>query len=200
MMPSMRLLAACAFATALTLGSSARADAGVDFIRTRQFLVTALLRTRPSEQRDRQVSAVLDRMFAFGSMAKRSLPDHWGALSEGQQAEYAALFKRLVQRSYERKMEAIVDHRIDFTSEPLELDEVLVHARATSGRSRAENEVPIAIDYELSPFGSSLKVVDVIAGGSSFVQQYKSKFQPIVEKDGFGALLEYMSDSLPASM
>jgi phospholipid transport system substrate-binding protein len=202
MVASFRLVAASALvASALTfLPSSARADGGVDFVRTRQFLVTALLRLRQTEQRDRQVSAVLDRMFAYETMAERTLPDHWTRLSEGQHAEFTALLKRVVQRSYERRMEGVVDHRVELTSERLDPDDVMVRARFTSGRTRRpEDEIPVAIDYQLSPSGSSFKVVDVVAGGASFVEQYKSKLQPILEKEGFEALLRYLKDSLEAT-
>jgi phospholipid transport system substrate-binding protein len=200
MVAPIRLIAASAVvATVLTLlASSVRAaDGGVDFVRTRQFLVTALLRLRPNEQRDRQVSAVLERMFAYDKMAERTLPDHWSRLSEGQHAEYTSILKRLIQRNYEKKMEGVVDHRVELTSENLDLDEVMVHARFTSGRTRRpEDEIPVAIDYQLSPSGSSFKVVDIVAGGSSFVEQYKSKFQPVIEKEGFEAFLTHLKDSL----
>src|SRR6266404_3236834 len=67
-------------------------------------------RFRPSEQRDRQVSAVLDRMFAYDQMAKRTLPDHWKDLSEGQQGEFTGLLKRIFQQSYEKRLVRIADH------------------------------------------------------------------------------------------
>src|SRR5258706_9019038 len=121
-------------ALALGVSSAAAAAGSVDFIQTRQFLVTALLHLRPNEQRDRQVLAVLDRTIAFDAMAERSLPDHWQALSHGQHAEYTAMLKRLVQHKYEKSLAAIADHRFEFTSEDLGVDGVVVHARATPGR------------------------------------------------------------------
>jgi phospholipid transport system substrate-binding protein len=194
-----------AVAAMLTLSvSPARAaNEAVDFIQTRQFLVAALLRLQASEQRDRQVSTVLDRMCAYEEMAKQTLPDHWKDLSEGQQAEFTAILKRIFQRNYEGRIERILGYKMEFTSEDLDSDEVMVHVRATSGRPRRDRdreEVPVAIDYRLVPKDSGFKIIDVTAGGGSFVKEYQNKLQPIYEKDGFEAVIKYMKGSLAATI
>jgi len=187
-------------ALALSALPARAANEAADFVQTRQFLATALLRMRPSEQRDRQVSAVLDRMFAYEQMAKRTLPDHWKDLSEGQQAEFTGILKRIFQRSYEKRLVRIADHHLEFTTEDIDSDEVMVHVRATTGQAKKDREeVPVALDYRLVPAGSGFKGVDVSAGGGSFVKEYEKKLQPIFEKDGFDAVIKYMKDSLAAT-
>jgi len=108
--------------------------------------------------------------------------------------------KRIFQRSYEKRLVRIADHRLEFTSEDVDSDEVMVHVRATTGRPKHDvEEVPIALDYRLVPAGSGFKGVDVIAGGGSFVKEYEKKLQPILEKDGFDAVIKYMKDNLAAT-
>jgi ABC-type transporter MlaC component len=190
-------LCATLVAASVLAASTARADGSVDFIRTRQILVTALLHVRPSEQRDRQMSAVLDRMIAFEEMARASLPDHWKDLSDGQHAEVTALLRRLIQRNYEKSMESVIDDHFEFMSEDLGLEGVMVHVRASSGRThRTREEIPASLDYLLRSSGPSYKVVDILPRGSSFVQQYKNKLQVILEKEGFDALVKQMKDAL----
>jgi ABC-type transporter MlaC component len=204
MLRFIRYLTVCAVLVAVlgSVSSAHAASPAVDFVNTRQFLVLSLLGLRPSEQRDRQVSAILDRMFAYDQMAKLTLPDHWDDLSEGQHQEYTALLKRLFQRHYEETVARILYHRLEFTSEDGEHDDVTVHVKATSGRVRLDrdghvlDEVPTVLDYDLIPSGAGFKVVDLGAGGSSFVKQYKNKCQPIYEKDGFDVLLKQMKVAL----
>src|SRR5215468_6804214 len=137
-----RYLTVCAVLVAVLGAASSghAASPAVDFVNTRQFLVLSLLGLRPSEQRDRQISAVLDRMFAYDQMAKLTLPDHWEDLSEGQHQEYTGLLKRLFQRHYEETVARIIAHRLEFSSEDGEHDDVTVHVKATSGRVRLDRD------------------------------------------------------------
>ncbi|HKQ68096.1 MAG TPA: ABC transporter substrate-binding protein [Polyangiaceae bacterium] len=195
MIRSIRRLASLGLAVAalaLSPGASAADSAGT-FIQTRQTQVTSLLRQAPGSQRDKQVAAVLDGMIDYDELAKRSLAKHWGDLSDAQRKDFTETLKRVVQKSYEKNLKNILEYRVDYLGEEPAPEGVVVHTRASS---TATKEEPIDVDYSLLHAQSDWKVFDIVTAGSSLVNNYRSQFNRVIQKDGFDALLKKMKDRL----
>jgi phospholipid transport system substrate-binding protein len=186
-------LGALALATTFTVTANA-AESAQDFVQTRQTQVTQLVRQAPGSQRDKQVATVLDAMIEYDELAKRSLAGHWGDLSDAQHKEFTEILRGLVRRNYERNIKNIVDYRVEYLGEESGGEGVVVKSRASSASNRREE--PISIDYQLMKIGGGWRVVDVVTEGSSLVNNYKSQFHRIIQKDGFDALVRKMKDKL----
>jgi phospholipid transport system substrate-binding protein len=179
--------------------SSPAAQAGPTaeaFIQGRQTEVTTLLRQPTGSARDKKISTALEAMMDFNELAKRSLGSHWGELNEAQQKEFTGLLKQLVQRNYERNIKNILGYDVEYLGHEAsgEDNNVIVHTRATSKTNKREE--PLSIDYRLMPVGEGWSVVDIITEGSSLVNNYRSQFHKVIQKDGYDALLRKMKDKL----
>jgi phospholipid transport system substrate-binding protein len=186
-------LGALALATAFTVTANA-AESAQDFVQSRQTQVAQLVKQAPGSQRDKQVATVLDAMIEYDELAKRSLAGHWGDLSESQHKEFTEILRNLVRRNYERNIRNIVDYRVEYLGEESGGEGVVVKSRASSASNRREE--PISIDYQLMKIGGGWRVVDVVTEGSSLVNNYKSQFHRIIQKDGFDTLVRKMKDKL----
>ena len=87
-------------------------------------------------------------MIDYEELAKRSLADPLGRLSDAQRKDFTDVLKRLVQRNYERNIKGILDYRVDYLGEDPESEGVLVHTRASS--TTEQREEPISIDYRVT--------------------------------------------------
>jgi phospholipid transport system substrate-binding protein len=186
-------LGALALATAFTVTANA-AESAQDFVQSRQTQVAQLVKQAPGSQRDKQVATVLDAMIEYDELAKRSLAGHWSDLSESQHKEFTEILRSLVRRNYERNIRNIVDYRVEYLGEESGGEGVVVKSRASSASNRREE--PISIDYQLMKISGGWRVVDVVTEGSSLVNNYKSQFHRIIQKDGFDALVRKMKDKL----
>jgi phospholipid transport system substrate-binding protein len=187
-------LGALVVATSLAMPAHA-AESAQDFIQTRQSQVTQLVRQAPGAQRDKQVATVLDGMIDYETLAKRSLGNHWGDLSDAQHKEFTDILRNLVRRNYERNVKNILDYRVEYLGEERGSEEaVIVHSRAVSASNSREE--PISIDYQLTKTAGTWRIVDVVTEGSSLVNNYRNQFHRVIQKDGYDALVRRMKDKL----
>ncbi len=94
-----------ALVIALDVPPAARAGAPTDSIRTGieklyDLLVEGASGGAPSGDRQAQARKVLDEMFDWTEMAKRSLGPHWEARTPAERTEFVDLFSQLFQRTY----------------------------------------------------------------------------------------------------
>lgn len=161
---------------------------------SKQGQVTSLLHEPESADRDRKVAQVLDSMIDYDALAKRSLAGHWDDLSAAQRKEFSGLLKQLVQRSYQKNIQGILDWNVEYLSEEPADPGVTVHTRATSKTNpRAD---PVTIDYALAERSGSYRVDDIVTEGSSLVGNYKNQFNRILQKDGYDALIRRMRQKI----
>jgi phospholipid transport system substrate-binding protein len=186
-------LGALVLATSLAAPANA-AESAQDFIQSRQSQVTQLVRQAPGAQRDKQVTALLDGMIDYETLAQRSLASHWGDLSEAQHKEFTDILRTLVRRNYERNIKNILDYRVEYLGEEPGSEGVVVHSRASSSSDKREE--PVSIDYQLMRTSSGWRVVDVVTEGSSLVNNYRNQFHRVIQKDGYDTLVRKMKDKL----
>lgn len=174
--------------------SAVAAESAGGFVRARQAQVTSLLHQPDGPGRERQISQVLDSMLDYQELARRSLAQHWGDLSDKQKSDFTNVLKQLVRRSYERNLKNILDFQVEYLGEDAMADGVVVHTRASSRTSKTDD--PVSIDYEMVKVGDAWRVRDIVTEGSSLVNNYRNQFNRIIRKEGYNALYERMQKKL----
>ena len=71
----------------------------------------------PSGDRQAQARKVLDEMFDWTEMAKRSLGPHWEARTPAERAEFVDLFSQLFQRTYLSRIQLADRERFAYLGE-----------------------------------------------------------------------------------
>lgn len=128
-------------------------------------------------QADR-LSALVDDFFDPEELSRRSLGQYWRLFSPAEQAEFQALFLTLIKQVYLRKSIAYNNELVTFDKEIMKSDslaEVFTTIVAPSART--------SVIYSLKKIGTSWKVYDVVVENVSFVKNYRSQFQGILQNN-----------------
>jgi len=137
-----------------------------------------------------QLSDLINTIFDFEELSKRTLGREWKKMKAEQQNEFVQLFRKLLQGVYADRLLAYSDQKILFDKET-ELKkgraEVQSYLQTSDGKK-------IPLFYRLTDKSGSWKVYDVIIEGVSMVKNYRTQFREILAKDSPEKLLEILRD------
>ena len=136
-------------------------------------------------KRDR-VRAASDRMFDFTELSKRTLGQNWNKLSTEQRKEFVDLYKNLLSDTYEERIMAYSDEKVNFTKE-VPLTEKTVEVQSAVVTKTAET--PIFYRMIKKETGE-WRVYDVVIEGVSLVSNYRTQFREIMANNPPEALLD----------
>ena len=139
-----------------------------------------------------QLSDLINTIFDFEELSKRTLGREWKKMKVEQQNEFVQLFRKLLQGVYADRLLAYSDQKILFDKET-ELKkgsaEVQSYLQTSDGKK-------IPLFYRLTDKSGSWKVYDVIIEGVSMVKNYRTQFREILAKDSADKLLEILRDKV----
>jgi phospholipid transport system substrate-binding protein len=142
-----------------------------------------------------QLSDLINTIFDFEELSKRTLGREWKKMKAEQQNEFVQLFRKLLQGVYADRLLAYSDQKILFDKET-ELKkgsaEVQSYLQTSDGKK-------IPLFYRLTDKSGSWKVYDVIIEGVSMVKNYRTQFREILAKDSPEKLLEILRDKTSKS-
>jgi phospholipid transport system substrate-binding protein len=142
-----------------------------------------------------QLSDLINTIFDFEELSKRTLGREWRKMNTEQQNEVVQLFRKLLQGVYADRLLAYSDQKILFDKET-ELKkgsaEVQSYLQTSDGKK-------IPLFYRLTDKSGSWKVYDVIIEGVSMVKNYRTQFREILAKDSAEKLLEILRDKTSKS-
>lgn len=181
------------FSLGLALASAQFAWAGpaTDEVKTKQ---TQLVELLSKSGTDAKVSATLDEVLDYQTMAEASLGTEWAARTDAEKAQFSDLLKQLVRRSYERNIKKTLNYNIEYIGETEKNSHIIVKTKAVSKTDkRAE---PIEITYKLAQKDGKWRIQDITTDGVSLISSYRSQFTKIIRKDGFPTLIKKMKDKI----
>ena len=130
----------------------------------------------------------------FDALAEASMGTHWADLSASQRSDFSEVLKQLVERSYRSNLERIKDYDVTYGDAARRGTSVFVSTQARSTENRRAPAV--TIDYEMKIVNDEWRVVNVVTDGQSLVENYRSQFHTLIERDGFDGLMERMRGRL----
>jgi len=181
-------------ALVLFLGAELAQASGTaeDYVRAEQIELSALLSQPKTAARDQKISSVMDRVFDFDDLAKRSLGDDWNPLNEAQRTEFKGLLEQLVKQSYRRNLDKTKGWDVGYEKQTAVEGGVRVPTIAKHKTDKRKD--PVSVDYLLHETQGQWRVYDVVIEGSSLVGNYQSQFRKIIRKKGFGELVSRMKN------
>jgi len=131
-------------------------------------------------------------------LGKRAMIDNWQKLSRAQQDQFLSLLRALIEDNYVRGLRANLEYQIDYTGESTDKDgNVVVTTKINT--KRKGRPYTIAVDYVLVKDGDKLRAWDVKTDGVGLVENYRTMFDKIIDKDGFDGLIAKMKKKQTAS-
>jgi len=111
--------------------------------------------------------------FDMNTMSELVLGEHWGKISEQQQACFTSSFRDMLVERYARVLLNYNNQSITYEPATPVGEKDYVSVRQTITRDGAK---PLPIEYPMHPDGKSWKVVDIIIDGISLVKSYRNTF------------------------
>jgi phospholipid transport system substrate-binding protein len=191
-MPPRRLLYAWLLATITFLvhATAYAAESAEQFVRSQQADLAALLGKPKSHSREQKITELMDQVFDYGELAKRSLGDEWQSRTDAEKTEFQKLLEQLVRQSYRRNLDKILGWDVTFSTS--HDANGLIRVPTVAKHKTDARKDPVSIDYLLSQATGKWRVCDIVVEGSSLVGNYNSQFRKIIRKQGFTELLARM--------
>ena len=194
-----RLLGALAILliSLMTFPFSASAQSPLETIQTQVNKVLEVLRDpalkaeSAKENREKKVWTLIDGVFDYTELSKRTLAQHWKTFTPEQQKEFTQLFGKLLGTVYMDRIMAYTNEKVVFgKATNLSEDTTEVHSEVVT----ASKSIPIY--YRMISRDGSWKVFDVVVEGISLVLNYRSQFRDILSKQSPQDLLKILRDKV----
>ena len=174
---------------------NASADAPAEsYVRAQHGELTSLLAQPKNSSRDQKIVAIMDRVFDYDDLARRSLGDDWTTRSQSERDEFKGLLEQLIRQSYRKQLDKTNGWEISYGAST-NVDGG-VRVPTTAKHKTDKRKEPVSIDYLMHETKGQWRVYDVVIEGSSMVGNYQSQFRKIIRKKGFGELIARMKRRL----
>jgi phospholipid transport system substrate-binding protein len=131
-------------------------------------------------------------------LGKRAMVDQWGKLTSSQQTEFLSTLRGLIEDNYVRGLRANLEYSVDYTGESMD-KEGNIEVATTINTKRHDRPYKIEVAYVLKKNGDKLRAWDVKTDGVGLVDNYRTQFDKIIDKDGFSGLISKMKKKQSAS-
>jgi phospholipid transport system substrate-binding protein len=176
---------------------SASAQSPLETIQTQVNKVLEVLRDpalqseSAKETREKKVWTLIDGVFDYTELSKRTLAQHWRAFTPEQQKEFTQLFGKLLGTVYMDRIMAYTNEKVVFGKA----------TKLSEDTTEVQSEIvtvtkSIPIHYRMISRDGSWKVFDVVVEGISLVQNYRSQFRDILSKQSPQDLLKILRDKV----
>jgi phospholipid transport system substrate-binding protein len=167
------------------------AGPGSDAVKKANDKISDLLKKQaPAAQVTDSVRDLLD----IDELGKHAMVDQWSKLKPEQQKKFLETLRALIEENYAHGMKTNLTYTVTYTGESTNPDGDLVVTTKVEAPRKNGRTLTIKIDYVLKKDASGkLKAWDVKTDGVGLVENYRTQFNKIVEKDGFDALIGKMN-------
>jgi len=132
----------------------------------------------------RSIEGVLD----FPVMAERALGRHWSARTPEERTEFVRVFGNLLEGLYVTEIERHADQSVTYLRESVAGDEATVE---TNVGAKTETRV----DYRMHRRNGRWRVHDVLVGGLSVVDNFRSQLQRVLRDSPYAVVMEKLREA-----
>lgn len=125
--------------------------------------------------KEKKIWEILDNVFDYTELSKRTLAQNWKRFSPDQQKEFISLFGKLLGTVYMDRIIAYKDEKVVFGKVTQTSDKT---AEVQSEVVQSSKSIPI--HYRMILQNGEWKVYDVVIEGVSLVQNYRTQFKEIL--------------------
>ena len=196
--------AAPAAAPAAPAAPAAKSGPGTQAVKAANDTIAGLLKqkvaagSKEEKELAGKVTTSVRSFLDIDQLGKRAMVDNWGKLSKAQQDEFLGLLRSLIEDNYVRGLRANLDYAVDYTGESTDKDGNVVVTTKINTKRRGR-PYTIAVDYVLVKDGDKLRAWDVKTDGVGLVENYRTMFDKIIDKDGFDGLIARMKKKAAGS-
>lgn len=172
----------------------ARADGPTEHLRSHVEQVLAVLRDaalrapEAAGQRRSAVRQVVDGVLDLPAMAERALGRHWGTRTPAERTEFVSVFGALLESLYVAEIERHAEDPIAYLKESLAEGEATVET-TIAGKSETR------VDYRMHLRNGKWLVYDVLIGGLSVVDNFRSQLNRLLRDSSYAAVVDKLREA-----
>jgi phospholipid transport system substrate-binding protein len=177
---------------------------GTQVVKSANDTIAALLKQKPApgskEEKDlaAKVTTSVRGFLDIDQLGKRAMVDNWPKMSKAQQDQFLSLLRSLIEDNYVRGLRSNLEYQVDYTGESTDKDGNIVVTTKINTK-RKGRPYTIAVDYVLVKEADKLRAWDVKTDGVGLVENYRTQFSKIVDKEGVDGLIARMKKKQAAS-
>ena len=148
----------------------------------------------PKDKRKERVDRlkeVLEPIFDFEEMAKRSLGPHWRRRTPAEQQEFVKIFQEFIEKVYSDKIDLYEGEKIVFGKETLDQDFAQVESNVINNKGES-----FSIVYRLRRADGKWKVYDAVVENISFINNYRSQFDRVINSSSYEELVKKLKEKI----
>jgi phospholipid transport system substrate-binding protein len=138
-------------------------------------------------ERRQALNKVINVIFDYSEMSKRSLGKHWNERTPDERREFIDLFALLLQNSYLSKIESYNNEKIVYLKETLDDKYAEIKSKIVTAK-RDE----YTLDYRLLNENGKWMVYDIVIEGVSMVSNYRAQFNRVINDKGYSGLVKVL--------
>jgi phospholipid transport system substrate-binding protein len=143
---------------------------------------------------DARLGKIIDPVFDFREMAKRSLGIHWRDLTSEKRQEFVPLFQDFLSNVYLGRIAFYNGEKVRFTGETVGKNYAEVDTQVV-----AKNGEQDPVVYMLERTDSDWKIYDVIVDNISIDNNYRSQFDRVISRSSYQELVKRIKQKVDAS-
>jgi phospholipid transport system substrate-binding protein len=174
--------------TALASGPSP-----TEFVRTQATATARILEQPDTPKRAESLNTLVHQTVDFRELASRSLGAHWTGRTPEEQQEFLDLLQELLQVNYTNRLAGRrldQDYTIEYGRERIRNERAIVDATV-----KVKKETH-PVSFRLQRRGESWIAYDIVIDDISLEETYRDGYVPIIEEDGWPALIKLMRERL----
>jgi len=133
------------------------------------------------------LSRVAERAFDFREIARRVLARYWRDRTEAERDEFTRLFRDLVDLTYTSMLDRYSGEKVVYLDESVDGDFARVRTNIVTPRG---TDIPVV--YSMLQHDGRWLIVDLSVENVSYVGNYRSQFNEIIQATSFAALVKRM--------
>jgi phospholipid transport system substrate-binding protein len=185
------LLALTDFATA----AAARAGDPIEVVRMAGDKAIQILKDpklQPKERKKERIERlkeIVNPLFDYEEMARRSLGPHWRRRTPQEQQEFVKLFRDYLDKVYSDKVDLYAGEKIIYGRETVEAEYAQVETTFVDTKGEE-----FSVVYRLRRNNGKWKVYDAVVENVSVVNNYRSQFDRVISKYSFDELKRLLKE------
>ena len=140
-------------------------------------------------ERGERVRALVNPVFDYEEMARRTLGNHWRRRSAAEQQEFIKLFRAFLEKIYTDKISLYAGERVVFGGESMDREFAEVESKLVGPKGETSTVV-----YRLKRADGGWKIYDAVVENISIVNNYRSQFDRVIGKSSYAELTKMLRD------
>ncbi len=145
--------------------------------------------TARKQERVERLKAIINPIFDYEEVARRTLAGHWRSRTAVEQAEFTSLFRAFLEKIYSDRIDLYDGERVFFTKEIIDQEYAEVESKLVNRKNEESRVI-----YRLNSKNGRWKVYDAVVENISIVNNYRSQFQRVISKSSYEELIRLLRE------